>query len=46
MKKLFTPDEMRILSSNKYTANVIKSQIKFTDYFKDDFWRLYLTSFN
>ena len=43
MKKLFTPDEMRILSSNKYTANVTESQIKFTDDFKDDFWRLYLT---
>lgn len=43
MKKLFTPDEMIVLSSNKYTANVTESQIKFTDDFKDDFWRLYLT---
>lgn len=43
MKKLFTPDEMMVLSRNKYTANVTESQIKFTDDFKDDFWRLYLT---
>ena len=43
MKKLFTPDEMMVLSSNKYTAHVTELQIKFTDDFKDDFWRLYLT---
>ena len=43
MKKLFTPDEIMVLSSNKDTAKVTESQIKFTDDFKDDFWRLYLT---
>lgn len=42
MKKLFTSDEMMVLSNNKYTANVTESQIKFADDFKDDFLRLYL----
>lgn len=43
MKKLFTPDEIRGFENNPYTAKVTESQIKFTDDFKDDFWRLYLT---
>lgn len=44
MKKLFTLDEIAIFEANPYTANVTKTQIKFTDDFKDDFWRLYLTN--
>ena len=43
MKKLFTDEEIQLLATNKYTLNVTESQIKFTDDFKDDFWRLYLT---
>lgn len=43
MKKLFTDEEMQLLATNKYTLNVTESQIKFTNDFKDDFWRLYLT---
>lgn len=43
MQKLFTPEEIRLLESNPYTAKVSETQIKFTDDFRDDFWRLYLT---
>lgn len=43
MQKLFTPEEIRHLESNPYTAKVSETQIKFTNDFKDDFWRLYLT---
>ena len=43
MKKLFTPEEIAAFDANPYTAKVSETQIKFTDDFRDDFWRLYLT---
>lgn len=43
MKKLFTTEEMAKFEANPYTAKVTETQIKFTDDFRDDFWRLYLT---
>lgn len=43
MQKLFTPEEITQLEANHYTAKVSETQIKFTDDFRDDFWRLYLT---
>ena len=43
MKKLFTQEEIALLEKNNYTHLVSKSMLKFTDDFKDDFWRLYLT---
>ena len=43
MKKLFTPEELADFEANPYTAKVTETQIKFTDDFKDDFWKLYLT---
>ena len=43
MKKLFTPEEIAAFEVNPYTAKVSETQIKFTDDFRDDFWRLYLT---
>ena len=39
MKKLFTQEEIALLEKNNYTHLVSKSMIKFTDDFKDDFWR-------
>lgn len=43
MKRLFTPEEITQLEDNIYTYSVNESMIKFTDDFRDDFWRLYLT---
>ena len=43
MRTLFTQEEIALLEKNNYTHLVSKSMIKFTDDFKDDFWRLYLT---
>ena len=43
MKKIFTSEEIAAFESNQYTAKVSETQIKFTDDFRDDFWRLYLT---
>lgn len=43
MKRLFTPEEITQLEGNIYTYSVNESMIKFTDDFRDDFWRLYLT---
>lgn len=43
MKKIFTSEEIAVFESNQYTAKVSETQIKFTDDFRDDFWRLYLT---
>lgn len=42
MKKNFTPEEMEILEQNAYTLKLTPSMLKFTDEFKEDFWRLYL----
>lgn len=43
MKNLFTQKEIELLEKNIYTQHVSESIIKFTDDFRDDFWRLYLT---
>lgn len=43
MKRIFTPEEIAAFESNQYTAKVTETQIKFTNDFRDDFWRLYLT---
>lgn len=43
MKNLFTLEQISILEQNRYTKLVSTSMIKFTDEFKEDFWRLYLT---
>lgn len=43
MKNLFSPDDIAKLEANAYTYYVSEAVIKFTDDFKDDFWRLYLT---
>ena len=43
MKHLFTPEQIELLETNRYTLKVSLSVIKFTDDFKEDFWRLYLT---
>jgi len=42
MKRLFTQEEITLLEKNIYTYKVNESMIKFTDDFRDDFWRLYL----
>ena len=39
--KLFTPEEMEELRSNKYTRIVEKDHISFTPEFREDFWDLY-----
>ena len=44
MKKLFTQEEIALLEKNNYTHLVSESMLKFTEDFKDDFWRLYLTN--
>lgn len=43
MKRLFTQEEITQLENNIYTYSVSETMIKFTDDFRDDFWRLYLT---
>ena len=43
MRTIFTQEEIALLEKNNYTHLVSKSMLKFTDDFKDDFWRLYLT---
>lgn len=43
MKRTFTQEELITLESNPYTAKVTETQIKFSDDFSHDFWRLYLT---
>jgi len=43
MKRLFTPEEIELLEKNIYTYKVSDTMIKFTDDFRDDFWKLYLT---
>ena len=43
MKRLFTQKEITLLENNIYTYSVSESMFKFTDDFRDDFWRLYLT---
>lgn len=43
MKQLFTEEDIEVLSRNIYTRMVSQYVIKFTDAFKDDFWRLYMT---
>lgn len=43
MKNEFTPEQIAILEQNRYTKLVSPSMIKFTDDFKEEFWRLYLT---
>lgn len=43
MKNLFSPDDIAKLEANAYTYYVSETVVKFTDDFKDDFWRLYLT---
>ena len=42
MKRLFTPEEIELLEKNIYTYKVSDTMIKFTDDFRDDFWKLYL----
>ena len=42
MKKIFTPEELEVLERNVYTLKLSPSWIKFTEEFKEDFWRLYL----
>ena len=37
-KKLFTPAEVEILSSNPYTLSVTSKTIRFTLAFKQAFW--------
>ena len=39
MRTLFTQEEIALLEKNNYTHLVSKSMIKFTDDFKDDFWK-------
>ena len=39
MRTLFTQEEIELLEKNNYTHLVSKSMIKFTDDFKDDFWK-------
>lgn len=43
MKNLFTAEQIASLEKNHYTKMVSPSMIKFTEDFKEDFWRLYLT---
>ena len=43
MKRLFTQEEIELLEKNIYTYKVSETMIKFTDDFRDDFWRLYLS---
>lgn len=43
MKKNFTPEQIALLEQNRYTKRVSPTMIKFTEEFKEDFWRLYLT---
>ena len=43
MKSLFTQEEIETLEKNIYTKHVSESIIRFTNDFRDDFWRLYLT---
>lgn len=44
MKTYFTEQEIETLANNLYTYKVSPSIIKFTDAFREDFWRLYLTN--
>lgn len=39
-KKIFTPEEVEALRANPYTASVTPEIIRFTDSFKQEFWRL------
>jgi hypothetical protein len=43
MKKTFTAEQIALLAQNRYTKLISPSMIKFTEDFKEDFWRLYLT---
>lgn len=42
MKNYFTEEQQAELYSNLYTYKVTKSCIKFTDEFKNDFWKMYI----
>lgn len=42
MKSLFTKEQIDELRLNPYTYHVSNTTIKFTEEFKDAFWRLYL----
>ena len=39
--KLFTPEEVNILSENLWVRTVTPKLIRYTDEFKEEFWRLY-----
>ena len=43
MRRLFTPQEINLLENNIYTYKITETTLKFTDDFREDFWRLYLT---
>lgn len=42
MKHYFTEEQQTELYNNLYTYKVTKSCIKFTDEFKNDFWKMYI----
>lgn len=44
MKHLFTTEQITVLKQNRYTLSVSPSTLKFTDDFKEDFWKLYLSN--
>ena len=44
MKNEFTPEQIELLEKNRYTLKVTSNMIKYTDEFKEDFWRLYLAN--
>ena len=39
--KLFTPEEVKILSENLWVKKITPKLIRYTDEFKEEFWRLY-----
>ena len=44
-KKIFSPEEIKILKANPYTARVSSHSISFTVQFKEDFWNLRLLGY-
>lgn len=40
VKKRFSPEEVEVLRTNRYTERVTAEQISFTLAFKEEFWRL------
>ena len=44
MKNVFTPEQIELLEKNPYTLKVTPNMIKYSEEFKEDFWRLYLAN--